>query len=70
MKDSINFEDLFDWSVESDRHYMALLQHKKEEEHEWEQWEEETKRKPAKITVINKEIYEATTDTWEVLRDS
>jgi len=69
MKDSINFEDLFDWELESDKHYIMLLHQKKEEEHEWEQWEE-TKRKPAKITVIKKEIYEATTDTWEVLRDS
>jgi len=66
---NINFEDLFDWELESDKHYMMLLHQKKEEEYEWEQWEE-IKRKPAKITVINKEVYEATTDTWEVLRDS
>ena len=53
MRESINFEDLFDWEVESDRHYMFLLQRHKQDEYEWQQWEEQerNKRLPAIITV-------------------
>lgn len=42
-KNSINFVDLFDWEVESDRHYMRMM--------EGPYFDEED-RLPAKIEVI------------------
>jgi hypothetical protein len=53
MRNSINFEDLFDWQLESDRHYMFLLERHKQEEYEWQQWEEQerNKRLPALIQI-------------------
>lgn len=48
----INFEDLFDWEKESDLQYLALL-NGKHIDYEWEQWEEEQNKLPAKIEVIN-----------------
>lgn len=61
MRNSINFEDLFDWSVESDRHYIMLLERHKQEEWEWNLMEEErNKRLPAVIQVLipTKQSYE------------
>jgi hypothetical protein len=62
MKRSINFEDLFDWEVESDRHYIMLLERHRQEEYEFQQWEEEERKKrlPAIIQVLitTKETYE------------
>ena len=53
MGESINFEDLFNWQLESDRHYITLLQRHAEEEYEWQLWEEQerNKRLPALIQV-------------------
>lgn len=68
MNNSINYEDLFNWQLESDRHYLSLLQNQKEMEYEWQQHEE--KRLPAIVKIIKKERYEATTDTWEISRNS
>ena len=61
MERSINFEDLFDWAVESDRHYIMLLERHKQEEWEWNLMEEErNKRLPAVIQVLipTKQSYE------------
>lgn len=61
MRKSINFEDLFDWEVESDRHYIMLLEKHKQEEWEWNLMEEErNKRLPAIIQVLipTKQSYE------------
>jgi hypothetical protein len=61
MRKSINFEDLFDWEVESDRHYIMLLERHKQEEWEWNLMEEErNKRLPAIIQVLipTKQTYE------------
>jgi hypothetical protein len=61
MRNSINFEDLFDWEVESDRHYIMLLEKHKQEEWEWNLMEEErNKRLPAIIQVLipTKQSYE------------
>jgi hypothetical protein len=61
MKRSINFEDLFDWEVESDRHYIMLLERHKQEEWEWNLMEEERNRRlPAIIQVLipTKQSYE------------
>jgi hypothetical protein len=61
MERSINFEDLFDWEVESDRHYIMLLERHKQEEWEWNLMEEErNKRLPAIIQVLipTKQTYE------------
>jgi len=61
MRKSINFEDLFDWSVESDRHYIMLLERHKQEEWEWNLMEEERNRRlPAVIQVLipTKQSYE------------
>jgi len=53
MGRNINFEDLFDWQLESDRHYMFILERYKQEEYEWQQWEEQerNKRLPALIQI-------------------
>lgn len=53
MGESINFEDLFNWQLESDRHYLKMLYRHAEEEYEWQQWEEQerNKRLPALIQV-------------------
>ena len=53
MGESINFEDLFNWQLESDRHYITLLNRHAEEEYEWQLWEEQerNKRLPALIQV-------------------
>ena len=45
MKHSIEFEDLFDWELESDRHYYSMLQ----AYHNEEEFEQNTK--PVKIIV-------------------
>ena len=61
MERSINFEDLFDWEVESDRHYIMILERHKQEEWEWNLMEEErNKRLPAVIQVLipTKQSYE------------
>ena len=62
MKETINYEDLFDWEIESDRHYLFLLERHKEEQYDWEQSEqkERNKRLPAIIQVLipTKETYE------------
>lgn len=61
MRKSINFEDLFDWEVESDRQYIMLLEKHKQEEWEWNLMEEErNKRLPAVIQVLipTKQSYE------------
>ena len=62
MKETINFEDLFDWEIESDRHYLFLLERHKEEEYQWRQFEqtERNKRLPAIIQVLipTKQSYE------------
>ena len=61
MERSINFEDLFDWEVESDRQYIMLLERHKQEEWEWNLMEEErNKRLPAIIQVLipTKQSYE------------
>jgi hypothetical protein len=61
MEKSINFEDLFDWEVESDRHYIMLLERHKQEEWEWNLMEEERNRRlPAIIQVLipTKQTYE------------
>lgn len=61
MEKSINFEDLFDWEVESDRHYIMLLERHKQEEWEWNLMEEERNRRlPAVIQVLipTKQTYE------------
>jgi hypothetical protein len=61
MERSINFEDLFDWEVESDRHYIMLLERHKQEEWEWNLMEEERNRRlPAIIQVLipTKQSYE------------
>ena len=61
MEKSINFEDLFDWQVESDRHYIMLLEIHRQEEWEWHLMEEErNKRLPAIIQVLipTKQSYE------------
>lgn len=61
MEKSINFEDLFDWQVESDRHYIMLLERHKQEEWEWNLMEEERNRRlPAVIQVLipTKQSYE------------
>lgn len=51
MSKSINFIDLFDWEKESDRHYMEVLMHTREEEFEWNDWVKKQSKKPAKIIV-------------------
>ena len=53
MRESINFEDLFNWQLESDRHYLTMLHKHAEEEYEWHEWErqERNKRLPALIQV-------------------
>ena len=61
MEKSINFEDLFDWEVESDRQYIMLLERHKQEEWEWSLMEEERKKRlPAIIQVLipTKQSYE------------
>jgi hypothetical protein len=61
MERSINFEDLFDWEVESDRQYIMLLERHKQEEWEWSLMEEERKKRlPAVIQVLipTKQSYE------------
>jgi hypothetical protein len=61
MERSINFEDLFDWEVESDRQYIMLLERHKQEEWEWNLMEEERNRRlPAIIQVLipTKQSYE------------
>jgi hypothetical protein len=61
MERSINFEDLFDWQVESDRHYIMILERHKQEEWEWSLMEEERKKRlPAVIQVLipTKQTYE------------
>lgn len=61
MEKSINFEDLFDWEVESDRQYIMLLERHKQEEWEWHLMEEERNRRlPAVIQVLipTKQSYE------------
>jgi hypothetical protein len=61
MEKSINFEDLFDWEVESDRQYIMLLERHRQEEWEWNLMEEErNKRLPAIIQVLipTKQSYE------------
>jgi hypothetical protein len=61
MERSINFEDLFDWEVESDRQYIMLLERHKQEEWEWNLMEEERKKRlPAVIQVLipTKQSYE------------
>lgn len=67
---TINFEDLFDWEVESDRHYYALLERKSYEE--WEEYEEEQRRKrlPAIIQVLipTKQSYEAKSKSMALSR--
>jgi len=40
---SVSFEDLFNWELENDRHYMSLLERHKQEE--WQEWEEEERKK-------------------------
>ena len=60
-KYSVEFIDLFDWSVESDRHYIMLLERHKQEEWEWNLMEEERNRRlPAVIQVLipTKQSYE------------
>lgn len=52
MSKSINFIDLFDWEKESDRHYIEVLMHNKEEEFEWNDWIKKQSKKPAKIVVV------------------
>jgi hypothetical protein len=51
MSKSFNFIDLFDWEKESDRHYMEVLMHTREEEFEWNDWVKKQSKKPAKIEV-------------------
>jgi hypothetical protein len=53
MGESINFEDLFNWQLESDRHYLTMLHQHAEQEYEWQLWEEQerNKRLPALIQV-------------------
>lgn len=51
MSKSFNFIDLFDWEKESDRHYMEVLMHNREEEFEWNDWVKKQSKKPAKIEV-------------------
>jgi hypothetical protein len=61
MERSINFEDLFDWQVESDRQYIMLLERHRQEEWEWNLMEEERNRRlPAIIQVLipTKQSYE------------
>ena len=61
MEKSINFEDLFDWQVESDRQYIMLLERHRQEEWEWNLMEEERNRRlPAIIQVLipTKQSYE------------
>ena len=61
MERSINFEDLFDWEVESDRQYIMLLERHRQEEWEWSLMEEERKKRlPAIIQVLipTKQSYE------------
>ena len=61
MEKSINFEDLFDWEVESDRQYIMLLERHRQEEWEWSLMEEERKKRlPAVIQVLipTKQSYE------------
>jgi hypothetical protein len=57
MGGNVNFEDLFDWQLESDRHYLMMLYRHAEEEQEWQEWEqkERNKRLPAliKVTITN-----------------
>lgn len=60
-KYSVEFIDLFDWSVESDRHYIMLLERHKQEEWEWNLMEKERNRRlPAVIQVLipTKQSYE------------
>jgi hypothetical protein len=49
---SINFEDLFDWERESDRHAMFLLEKHKLDEYEWQEWEQEERNKRLPAIVI------------------
>mgnify|MGYP003640952685 CR=1 FL=1 len=49
---SINFEDLFNWELENDKHYMSLLERHKQDEYEWQQWEEEERKKQLPAIVI------------------
>ncbi len=56
MSKSISFIDLFDWSKESDRHYMEVLLHQRREEDEWGQWVKEQNKKPAKIVVEKESV--------------
>lgn len=67
---TINFEDLFDWQLESDRHYYALLERKSYEE--WEQFEEEQRRKrlPAiiKVLIPTKQTYETKSKSMALSR--
>jgi hypothetical protein len=53
MGRNINFEDLFDWQLENDRHYLSMLYRHAEEEYELQEWErqERNKRLPALIQV-------------------
>lgn len=50
MSHTINFEDLFDWEVESDRHYYKMIANHQE----WEEFEKEVK--PTKIEVNHENI--------------
>jgi hypothetical protein len=52
MSKSINFIDLFDWEKESDRHYMEVLMHSKEEDFDWNDSVKEQTKKPAEIVVV------------------
>lgn len=53
MGESINFEDLFNWQLASDRHYLTMLHRHAEQEYEWQLLEEQerNKRLPALIQV-------------------
>ena len=53
MGESINFEDLFNWQLDSDRHYLTMLHRHAEQEYEWQLLEEQerNKRLPALIQV-------------------
>lgn len=66
MRNSINFEDLFDWQVESDRQYIMLLERHRQEEWEWHLMEEERNRRlPAIIQVLipTKQTYETKSES-------
>jgi hypothetical protein len=66
MRNSVNFVDLFDWEVESERHYIKLLTNEKEEDFEYKY---SSNKLPAKIEVTNEKTIKNENKSRKVSRN-